>query len=229
MHMLYDIETKNFAFVCYDSQCLRFEGNAGDSIRTRNAIYTINRISTFFIVRVKANMQFKLKTREWRLSEGGVYNVIESFLIYKSFKDYFDELRKLIIESSEDGIRYIFLTNNLKVSAELLSRFYRDIWCLELFFKWIKQYFKIKKIRRFRSMWCTHSNLLRIITCCFVAIVRHNMRLECGIYGTLQILVILLTDKTHFGDLFDKWNFKNVKNLNDSSGLNLFNLNHIHF
>ena len=41
--------------------------------------------------------------------------------------------------------------------------------------------------------------------------------------GKLYHLGISLTDKTHLCDLFDKSNFKNVKDLYDSSEPNLFN------
>ena len=53
----------------------------------------------------------------------------------------------------------------------------------------------------------------------------HNYLLPCSdstIHETLQILGISLTDKTHLSDLFDKSNFKNVKEPNDSSEPNLF-------
>ena len=49
------------------------------------------------------------------------------------------------------------------------------------------------------------------------------MRLERSIYEVLQILGISLTDKTQLRDLFDKSNFNNVKELNDSNEPNLFN------
>ena len=62
-----------------------------------------------------------------------------------------------------------------------------------------------------------------IITYCLVAIVQHDMKLERSIYEVLQILGISLTDKTHLSDLFDKSNFKNVKDRYDSSEPNLFN------
>ena len=56
-----------------------------------------------------------------------------------------------------------------------------------------------------------------------MAIVKHDMRLDRSIYEVLQILGISLTDKTHLRDLFDKSNFKNVKEQYDSSEPNLFN------
>ena len=186
-------------------------------------LYTIDRIGAFFVVRAKTNVRIKPKTWKRRLPEGVISDVIGCFTVYKSSKDYPDELRKLIVEDPESGTRYIFLTNNLDASAELISRLYRNRWSVELFFKWIKQHLKIKRF------WGTSENAVRIqiycaiITYCLVAIVQHDMKLERSIYETLQILGISLTDKTHLRDLFDKSNFKNIKELNDSSESNLFN------
>ena len=157
------------------------------------------------------------------MPEGVVSDIIGYFTVYKSSKDYPEKLRKLIVEDPEDGTRYIFLTNNLYASAELISLLYRNRWSVELFFKWIKQHLKIKKF------WGTSENAVRIqiycaiIIYCLVAIVKHDMRLERSIYEVLQILGISLTDKTHLRDLFDKSNFKNVKEQYDSNEPNLFN------
>ena len=48
------------------------------------------------------------------------------------------------------------------------------------------------------------------------------MKLERSLYEVLQILRILLTDKTHLKDLLDKSNFNYVKELDSSSKPNLF-------
>ena len=66
---------------------------------------------------------------------------------------------------------------------------------------------------------CTYTNLL----CDNHLLLSSNMKLERSIYEVLQILGISLTDKTHLSDLFDKSNFKNVKDRYDSSEPNLFN------
>ena len=82
------------------------------------------------------------------------------------------------------------------------------------------------KIKKF---WGTTENAVRIqiaaaITAyCLVAIVQHDMKLKRSAYEVLQILSISLTDKTHLSDLFDKSNFKNVKDRYGSSEPNLFN------
>ena len=186
-------------------------------------LYTINLIGAFFVMRAKSNIRIKPKIWKRRLLEGVVSDVIGHYTVYKSSKDYLEELRKFIVEDSEDGTRYIFLTNSLDASAELISLLYRNRWSVELFFKWIKQHLRIKKF------WGTSENAVRIqiycviITYCLVAIVQHDMKLERSIYEVLQILGISLTDKTNLRDLFDKSNFKNVKDRYDSSEPNLFN------
>ena len=66
-------------------------------------------------------------------------------MVYKSSKDYPEELKKLIIENPEDGTQYIFLINNLDASANLISSLYQNRWNVELFLKWIKRHLRIKK------------------------------------------------------------------------------------
>ena len=48
------------------------------------------------------------------------------------------------------------------------------------------------------------------------SIVQHDMKLKRSTYEVMQIFSISLTDKTHLRDLFDKTNFNDVKDLNDS-------------
>ena len=61
---------------------------------------------------------------------------------------------------------------------------------------------------------------MAIITYSLVAIVQHDMNLKRSTYEVLQILSISLTEK-NLRDLFDKTNFNDAKDLNDSliSGL----------
>ena len=225
LHTLYDIEAEVPAFVhitpanipanIHDSKAMLeipYEPGAhyvfDRGYNDFSNLYTINRIGAFFVVRAKTNVRIKPKTWKRRLPEGVVSDVIGCFTVYKSSRDYPEELRKLIVEDPEDGTRYIFLTNNLDASAKLISSLYRNRWSVELFFKWIKQHLRIKKF------WGTSENAVRIQIYC--AIITYCL-------VVLQILGISLTDKTHLCDLFDKSNFKNVKDLYDSCEPNLFN------
>ena len=236
MHTLYDVEAQVPAFLhitpanVQDTQVMDkipYEVGAhyifDRGYNDFENLYTINRIEAFFVVRAKTNVRFKVSSWKRRLPENIISDVIGTFIVYKSSKDYPEELRKVIAIDPEDGTRYIFLTNNLQAPATLISELYRNRWSVELFFKWIKQHLRIKKF------WGTSENAVKIqiycaiITYCLVAIVHHDMKLERTIYEVLQILGISLTDKTHIRDLFDKSNFKNVNVLSGSSEPNLFN------
>lgn len=236
MHTLFDVETQIPAFVhittasVHDTKAMPkipYEQGAhyifDRGYNDFSSLYTIDHLEANFVLRAKNNVKLKPRTWTRRLPEGIISDVIGTFSVYKSSKDYPKEIRKVICLDPEDGTRYIFLTNNMTASSETISMLYRNRWSIELFFKWIKQHLKIKKF------WGTSENAVRIqlycaiITYCLVAVVQHDLRLDRSIYEVLQILGISLTDKTNIRDLFDKSNFNNVKELVDSSEPNLFN------
>ena len=148
MHTLYNIEAEVSVFVyitpvnIHDSKAMSenlYESGVHYIFDRGNNDFsnlnTINRIGAFFVVRAKTNVRIKPKTWKRRLPEGVVYDIIGCFTVYKSSKDYPEELRKLIVENPEDSTRHVFLMNNLNVSAELISSLYRNRWNIELFFK----------------------------------------------------------------------------------------------
>ena len=121
MHTLYNIKAEVPAFLhitpasIHDSKAMPeipYESEAhyifDREYNDFSNLNTINRIGAFFVVRAKTNVRIKPKTWKRRLPEGVV-------------SDYPEELRKLVVENPKDGTRYIFLTNNLDASAELIS------------------------------------------------------------------------------------------------------------
>lgn len=53
-------------------------------------------------------------------------------------------LRRVGYRDPETDIKYVFLSNNFKLSAATIAAIYKSRWQIELFFKWIKQNLKIK-------------------------------------------------------------------------------------
>lgn len=129
-------------------------------------------------------------------------------------KDYPDKLRRVKFYDQETKRTFIFLTNNMELSAEQIALLYKKRWQVELFFKWIKQHLKIK------SFWGTSENAVRIqiytaiITYCLVPIVGHDLKIDRSTYEILQILGISLLDKTPVLELFTSMDYKDVKELN---------------
>lgn len=57
---------------------------------------------------------------------------------------YAGPLRRIGYRDPETGKHYVFLTNNVLLSARTIAAIYKERWQIELFFKWIKQNLKIK-------------------------------------------------------------------------------------
>lgn len=139
-------------------------------------------------------------------------------------KQYYPKSLRLIKYWDEEQEReFTFITNAMHISAPQVAELYKNSWQVELFFKWLKQHFKIKRF------WGTTENAVRIqiyaaiCTYCLVTIIQHDMQLDRSTYEVLQILSISLTDKTHLKDLFDKTKFQNDKERLGPNGSSLFN------
>ena len=104
----------------------------------------------------------------------------------------------------------------------MVAELYHQRWQIELFFKWLKQHLKIRKL------WGNSENAVRIqiysaITAyCMMAIVQKKMGVNRSIYEMLQIASISLTDTTPLVELFAKPNYNIVNELDGSSEPTLF-------
>ncbi len=60
-------------------------------------------------------------------------------------RGYPGHLRRIRFKDSESEKTLIFLTNNTTLPPLSIAALYKSRWQVELFFKWIKQHFRIKK------------------------------------------------------------------------------------
>lgn len=115
---------------------------------------------------------------------------------------YPDTLRRIKYRDAETGHVYVFLTNNLTVSASSIALLYKNRWQIELFFKWIKQHLKIK------TFWGRSENAVKtqicIALCTYltVAILKKRLGIRRNLYEILQILSVSLFDKSGLDALF---------------------------
>ncbi|WP_449421182.1 transposase [Proteiniphilum saccharofermentans] len=111
------------------------------------------------------------------------------------------------------GQDFVFITNNMDLTAVEIALLYKKRWMVELFFKWIKQHLKVK------SFWGTTINAVKIqlycaiIAYCLVASIGYELKVERPIYEILQILSISLLDKTPIREILTNCDYKNVKEL----------------
>ena len=174
-------------------------------------LYRIQRMESFFVVRAKTNLQYRCVRWKRKMPKNILTDAEIELTVYKSRKDYHENLRFVKYYDEEQDREFLFLTNAMDLTAQQIADLYKNRWQIELFFKWLKQHLKIKKF------WGTTENAVRIqisaaITAyCLVAIVQHDMQLKRSTYEVLQILSISLTDKTPLRELFDKTYSNDVK------------------
>jgi len=163
--------------------------------RRLNAIHTAG---AFFVTRAKSNTRFN---RRYSQVTGGTITCDQVGTLEN--KNYPHTIRR--IKYTDDlGHTYVFLTNNMKVSAESIALLYKHRWQIELFFKWIKQHLKIKRF------WGHSVNAVKLQICIalctylIVAILKKKLHLKQNLYEILQILSVSLFDKSGLTELFSR-------------------------
>ena len=178
-------------------------------------LYRLNCSKAYFVTRAKENMQFRrIYSNKVDKTTGLIYDQIGKLETYKSLKSYPEKLRRVKYYDAETNKVFIFITNNLELTAFEIALLYKKRWQVELFFKWIKQHLRIK------SFWGTTINAVKIqlycaiITYCMVTIVGNKLKVDRSIYEILQILSFSLLDKSPVKEILNKSDYKNVKELN---------------
>lgn len=228
LHTLYDITTQIPAFIHITAATVN-DVNIMDYIPYESEAYyifdrgyidyarlfKITLLSAYFVVRAKSNLQFK-RTYSQRIdkSTGVQSDQIGKLTGFYVSKDYPVKLRKVKYYDYETNRTFIFLTNNMLLTAQEIALLYKNRWQVELFFKWIKQHLKIK------TFWGNSENAVRIqiytaiITYCLIAIAGYDLKIERSTYEILQVLGISLLDKTPVKELFANIDYNDVKELN---------------
>ena len=231
VHTLYDVETQIPAFfhiteaAVHDSRAMSvipyetgsyyiFDRGYNDF----KQLYHIEQIGSFFVIRSKTNLQYKVVKWKRRMPKNVLSDAQIMLTGFYPKQHYPEPLRLVRFYDEEQDREFLFLTNAMNISALQVANLYKNRWQVELFFKWLKQHLKIKRF------WGATENAVRIqIYCaicayCLVAIVQHDMKLELSTYEMLQILGISLTDTSSLRDLLEKTDLQNVKDRPDPDG-----------
>lgn len=160
-------------------------------------LYTLNKNHVFFIVRAKSNMVYGRRSYRKVDKTTGLRSDQTIFLKGPmTSKEYPEELRRVSYYDTETRKRLVFLSNNFLLDALIIAQLYKCRWQVELFFKWIKQYLRIK------AFYGTSENAVKtqiwiaISVYVMVAIVKKKLQLERSLGEILQILSITLFEKS---------------------------------
>jgi transposase len=132
-------------------------------------------------------------------------------------------LRRVGYYDIETNKKFIFLTNNFSLDALTIAQLYKCRWRIEIFFKWIKQYLRIK------TFFGTSINAVKtqiwvaISVYVLAAIVKKELKIELSLGEILQILSIVLFEKVSITQVLTKTMPQN-QNIQFHNQLLLFNL-----
>ena len=159
-------------------------------------LYVFVQCLAYFVTRAKSNMDYvRIASRPVDKSTGLRSDQTIRLCGLKSSQEYPDHLRRISYHDAETDMRLVFLTNNFTLPAIMIPQLYKCRWRVELFFKWIKQYLRIK------AFYGTSENAVRtqiwiaISVYVLVAIIKKELRIDRSLGEILQILSISLFEK----------------------------------
>ena len=159
-------------------------------------LYAIAQSGAFFVVRAKRNLAYARRgSRPVDKTTGLRSDQTIVLTGPKTSQEYPAPLRRISSVDAETGKRFVFLTNNFTLPALTIAQLYKCRWQVELFFKWIKQYLRIK------AFYGTSANAVKtqiwiaISIYVLVAILKKELKLDRSLGEILQILSVTLFER----------------------------------
>jgi|SRR3989339_803318 len=182
--------------------------------------YKIHQSYAFFVTRAKSAFSFiRIYSQKVDKANGIQCDQIVMFKGYSSRKLFPDKLRRIKYFDQQTQKQFVFITNNMTLSAKTISDLYRSRWQVELFFKWIKQHLRIKAFFGRTENAVKTQIWIAVSTYVLVAIVKKELKINLNLYTILQILSVSLFEKT---SIYQAFSDSDYKNYNSGSQLSLF-------
>jgi hypothetical protein len=150
--------------------------------------YEIHKNKAFFITRLKKNAKYSVLKKK---ITGNKYGVISERIIkiIGTNKDSYNEPLRLIEYYDEETKKsFRFVTNNFKMKAQEVADIYKRRWQIELFFKWLKGHFKVKKFLSTSEngvkiqIWCA------LIAYILLMLIQKECQINLSAYELLRII-----------------------------------------
>ena len=172
-------------------------------------LYAFTRSLAFFVVRAKRNLHFCRRAYRPVDKSTGLRSDHRILLQGpKTSQAYPDMLRRISYVDTDTRKRLVFLTNNFSLPALTIAHLYKCRWRVELFFKWIKQYLRIK------AFFGTSQNAVKtqiwiaISVYLLVAILKKELKIDRSLGEILQILSITLFEKVSMNQVLTRFHLQ---------------------
>ena len=165
-----------------------------------------------FVIRARTNFKYKVIDRRIvNKKQGVICDQTVELTGPLSSQKYPEYLRRVRYYDKETGKKFVFLTNNFKLSALTIAALYKYRWGIETFFKWIKQHLKIQ------TFWGHSENAVKTqvwiaISAYVIALIaKKKLNLSQSLYEILQMISLSAFDRTPIKNLFEVENYQDVK------------------
>ena len=168
-------------------------------------LYAFTQNLSFFITRAKSNLDYRrLYYQKVDKATGLRSDQTIALNGYYASKDYPAILRRISYFDVETDKRLVFLTNNFTLPALTIVQLYKCRWQIDLFFKWIKQYLRIKTFFGTTQNAVKTQIWIAISVYVLVAIIKKELHLELSLGEILQILSITLFEQVPISEVLMK-------------------------
>ena len=185
-------------------------------------LYRLTQAGAFFIIRPKSNTLFRrVYSRAVDKTTGLRCDQTVRLTGVTSADDYPQYLRYVGFHDQENDKRLGFFTSNFEIPALTVVQLYKCRWQVELFFKWIKQHLRIKAFFGVNENAVKTQIWIAISVYVLVAIIKKRLGVAASLYTILQILSLMLFEKTPMDQLLHESALQNP-NGETLTQLNLF-------
>lgn len=179
---------------------------------------------SFFVIRGKNNLDFRVvESRPVDKNTGLRTDQTIRLRGIQTRKKYPSLVRRITFYDIELKKHFVFLTNNFTLAASTICALYKSRWTVELFFKWIKQYLRIKTFFGNSRNAVQTQIWIAICTYVLVLIAKKELKLEPSTGEIMQVLSLQLFEKTPVFEVFSREACEILKD-EDHNYLPLFDL-----
>ena len=165
-----------------------------------------------FVIRARTNFKYKVIDRRMvNKKQGVICDQTVELTGPLSSQKYPEYLRRVRYYDKETGKKFVFLTNNFKLSALTIAALYKYRWGIETFFKWIKQHLKIQTFWGYSENAVKTQVWIAISAYVIVIIAKKKLNLSQSLYEILQMISLSAFDRTPIRNLFEVENYQDVK------------------
>jgi len=166
-------------------------------------LYRMTLAQALFVTRAKQNMDYRVsESRQVDRTRGLRADQTIKLRGLLSRRHYPSPLRRVSFVDPTTENALAFLTNDFTLAASTICKLYKSRWQVELFFKWVKQYLRIKSFfgqspnAVKTQVWIAASAYV------LVAIAKRELSLEPAMGEILQVLSLMMFEKTPINQVF---------------------------